>query len=499
MSINQKKYIDVTSGVGGEAEAGRKSLGARLLVKNALVPAGRVLEFTSATDVGAYFGTTAPEYRFAAKYFGFVSKAVTRADRISFARYTPEGAPATLRAVKSETALAAWQAVTEGSMIVSINGVAFQISETDFASATTLNDVAGLVQSAVRANNSAGEAWAQAVVSYAGNVFTLTAGESGPMSIAFAKAPSAGTDIAAMLGWDQASRAVASDGAAAETITAALDRIADVSNNFGSFTFIDALTTAEIAEAAAWTDLQNVQYLYSVNVTPANYLQIRDAVKGKDGVALTYDISNSMAEFMPMALMAATDYSRVNGVINYMYQQFSDEIPAVTETVLSDALDAESVNYLGQTQQAGKQITFYQRGFLQGAIADMGVFANEIWLKDALITEWLNMFLALNKIPASESGVDRMRTAAQSVLDEAKNNGTILPGKTLTQVQKAYITEQTGEDDAWYQVYTQGYWLRPVLQQRLNNAGEAEYYLNYVLIYSKGDSIRKVEGSNILI
>lgn len=499
MSINQKKYIDVTSGVGGEAEAGRKSLGARIMVQNALVPTGRVLEFISAADVGAYFGTAAPEYRFAAKYFGFVSKAVTRADRISFARYTKEAVPATLRAVKSETALAVWQAVTAGSVIVTINGVSFQIAETSFASAATLNDVAGLVQSAIRANNGAGEAWSQAVVSYADNVFTLTGGESGVMSIAFAKTPAAGTDISSLLGWNQAAMPVVSDGAEAESITAALDRIADLSNNFGSFTFIDAMTTEEIAEAAVWTDLQNVQYLYSVNVTPANYLQIRNAVKGKDGVALTYDINDSMAEFMPMALMAATDYSRVNGVINYMYQQFGDEAPAVTATVLSDALDAEAINYLGQTQQAGKQITFYQRGFLQGDIADMGVFANEIWLKDALITEWLNMFLALNKIPASDSGVDRMRTAAQSVLDEAKNNGAILPGKTLTQVQKAYITEQTGEDDAWYQVYTQGYWLRPVLQQRLNNAGEVEYFLNYVLIYSKGDSIRKVEGSNILI
>lgn len=74
------------------------------------------------------------------------------------------------------------------------------------------------------------------------------------------------------------------------------------------------------------------------------------------------------------------------------------------------------------------------------------------------------MFRGLNKIPANDSGVDRMRTAAQSVLDEAKNNGTILPGKALTKVQKAYITEQTGDNDAWHQVYTQGYWLRPVLQ-----------------------------------
>lgn len=499
MSINQKKYIDVTSGVGGEAEAGRKSLGARILIRNALAPVGQVLEFSGVAEVGAYFGTATPEYTFAAKYFGFVSKSVTRADKISFARYTSEAVPPTLRAVKSETALASWQSVTEGSLVVKLNGTSFEVPAVDFNAVTTLNDVAGLVQDAIRGNSAAGEVWSRAAVSYANNVFTLTGGADGAMTIDYAGEPDDVTDISVMLGWDQASMPVLSRGAEAETITAALDRIADLSNNFGSFAFLGDMAVAEIAEAAAWTDLQNVQYLYSVNVTPANYLQIKAAVSGKDGVALTYDIHAGMAEFMPMALMASTDYSRVNGVINYMYQQFSDEIPAVTDTILSDMLDAEAVNYLGQTQQAGRQITFYQRGFLQGDIADMGVFANEIWLKDALITEWLNMFLALNKIPANDSGVDRMRTAAQSVLDEAKNNGTILPGKTLTQVQKAYITEQTGDNDAWHQVYTQGYWLRPVLQQRLNSAGEVEYFLNYILIYSKGDSIRKVEGSNILI
>lgn len=189
MSINQKKYIDVTSGVGGEAEVGRKSLGARLLIRNALAPVGKVLEFSGAADVGVYFGTTAPEYTFAAKYFGFVSKAVTRADKISFARYTPEAVPATLRAVKSETALANWQAVTEGSLAVKINGVSFQITAVDFNAVTTLNDVAGLVQNAIRNNSAGGAAWTQASVSYANNVFTLTGGESGAMSIDYAAAP----------------------------------------------------------------------------------------------------------------------------------------------------------------------------------------------------------------------------------------------------------------------------------------------------------------------
>lgn len=499
MSINQKKYIDVTSGVGGEAEAGRKSLGARLLTGNALLPTGRVLEFANAAEVGAYFGTASKEYAFAAKYFGFISKAITRADRISFARYTLSAAAPVLRAVKSETALAKWQEITDGSMVVTINGVPFQIAATNFSSAATLNDVAGLVQSAIRANNAAGEVWEQAAVTYANNVFVLTGGEAGAISIDFAKAPTGGVDISAMLGWNQAAMPVISHGAEAETITEALDRIADLSNNFGSFAFLENASTAQIAEAAVWCDLQNVQYMFSVNVTPTDYLQLRDAVKGKNGVALTYDINDSMAFFMPMALMASTDYDRVNGVINYMYQSFNGETPSVTTTALSDALDAESINYLGQTQQAGKQITFYQRGFLQGEIADMGVFANEVWLKDALLTQWLNMFMALNKIPANDAGIDRMRTAAQSVMDEAKDNGTILPGKTLTLVQKAYITEQTGDGDAWRQVFDQGYWLRPVLQQRLNAGGEVEYYLNYVLIYSKGDSIRKVEGSNILI
>lgn len=83
---------------------------------------------------------------------------------------------------------------------------------------------------------------------------------------------------------------------------------------------------------------------------------------------------------------------------------------------------------------------------------------------------------------------------------EAKSNGVISVGKDLTNVQKQTITLLSGDVDAWRDVATNGYWLDVVVEDYINDkSGLTEYKIKYLLIYSKGDAIRKVEGTDILI
>jgi hypothetical protein len=177
---------------------------------------------------------------------------------------------------------------------------------------------------------------------------------------------------------------------------------------------------------------------------------------------------------------------------------FNGEQPSVTTDALSKSLDALKINYLGQTAQAGSTISFYQDGVLVGDISDMGVYCNEIWLKDAIKTEFMNLLTGLEKIPANDEGRGLSRGCLQGVLDEALVNGVIIAGKELTRVQKAYITSLTGDVDAWREVESLGYWLDVQITQYMEN-DIVKYKVNYLLVYSKGDSIRKVEGTDILI
>ena len=505
MAISQSRYVLITSGVGGAAAAGRRELIARLMTTNTLAPTLGVVEFgggaaAALKNVGAYFGTTSAEYAFAQKYFGFVSKDVRQAEKISFARYTPNATAPQLTSTQTAPALATFKAISDGSLKLSIGGVSTEITGLDFSNADSLTAVATAVQSKIR---SAGgdDMLTNATVQFDGGRFIFTGGSQGAAELTAASDASSGTAIAGLLGWSLATAPIISSGCDAETLTEALDRIANTSNNFGSFCFAETLSTEQIGEVATWTNAQNVAYVYSQLVTTANYTEVQAVCAGLNGVCLTLDKYNDNAQYMPMSIGACINYNRPGAATNFMFNQFNSDTPSITDDAGADRYDAKKINYLGATQQAGKNIAFYQRGVLQGDISDIGVYWNEMWLKDAIATEFLNLLIALKQLPANADGSNLARGAIVGIVEgEGKINGVIQSGKELTNVQKAYIASLTGDDTAWREVATNGYWLDVVVSEVQNATnGLTEYQIDYQLIYGKGDSIRKVVGQDILI
>ena len=73
-----------------------------------------------------------------------------------------------------------------------------------------------------------------------------------------------------------------------------------------------------------------------------------------------------------------------------------------------------------------------------------------------------------------------------------------MAAKELTNVQKAYIAQLAGEPEAWRDVYSEGFRFRGSISQKTEN-NVPKYVYSYQLIYSKGDIIRKVEGTQTLI
>ena len=57
----------------------------------------------------------------------------------------------------------------------------------------------------------------------------------------------------------------------------------------------------------------------------------------------------------------------------------------------------------------------------------------------------------------------------------------------------------TGDDKAWRQVYSAGFWLDCVVQSYTTVDGRVEWKAVYTLVYAKNDTIRAVDGSHILI
>lgn len=502
MPISQSKYVSITSGIGGQSAAARKDLILRLFTTNALFPVNTVLEFTSSADVANFAGSASTEATLASAYFGWVSKQVNTPRKISFMGYSLTATAPFIRSTATLGTVAQFAAIEDGSMVLSMGGTSYTISNADFSTATTYANVATILQTLIQANTSGGTLWTGATVTYdaATGSLILTGGATGEAVIVAATAGASGTDISGLVGWNTASNPILSNGTAATTLSGVLNNSVELSNNFASYAFINgSLTADDINTIGAFNDEQNYQYMFCGDVGSSDYTTIINAAKGHSGMAINYmPLTGALpAYLMPATILAATDYDKVNGTVNYMFQQFPSQAVTVDTNALSQTLDNLNINYNGQTQKAGAKIEFYQDGFLADG-TDMAVYANEIWLKDAMATEILNLEIAVDKIPANYDGMGQVEGILQGVISEALNNGVISVGKDLTNTQKAYITQLTGDNEAWKSVQLNGYVLTVKLVQNVNN-GTTRYVADYTLVYSKGDSIRKVEGRHVLI
>lgn len=485
MAISQSKYVNIISSVGGGASVSQRELIGRIFTSNYLVPLNRVIEFgggaeTAKASIAEYFGITSDEYLFAKKYFDFQTKANTQPKKISFARFASADVDATLVGMANPV-LATLQAITAGTFNITIDGTLKEITGINFSSATSFADVAAALASAI---NTSGVACTYDVVK---KRFAI----SSEISLTYAT----GT-VAVAMGFVEGV-GILSEAGEGKTPVETVMASAEMSNNFFSFCFLDALTTAEITEVADWTSGQNVKYMYSVGVSAENASAIQNAVKDFDGVALTLD-NGQHSEFMPMSAFAAVDYTKPNSTLDVFYKQFDGVTPTVTTNSARFIYDPLRINYYGTTQQAGQAVSFYQDGVLQGEIPSMTVYANEAWLKDSFITDVLNLRMGLDSLPANNTGKSLVMSALMETVNMALENGVVSAGKELTAAQKAYITTITGDQDGWIAVQSAGYRLSAEIEQ-YEEYGMTKFKISFLFVYSKGDTINYVDGRDILI
>ncbi len=497
MAIAFNRYVNIVSGVGAGATVAQREFIARLFTTNELIPTETVVEFTDLVDVGNYFGITSEEYLRAQYYFGFVSKNITRPRRISFARWANVDTGAQIFGSEAETLLTQYTAINAGGFTVTLAGVDGVVTGLDLSGATSLADVATTTQAAIR---TAGGTFAAVEVTFdaVGGRFNFDSGNTGAETIAVTDGAQ---DPLSIIGWDAQARL--SNGVVAETVTQVVTDSTDLTNNFGSFLFMPVLTNDQYVELASWNQAQNVMFQLMVPVTEANAATLSGLLIGFAGTAMTLvdDSQPLYPEMLPMLVLAATNYNARSSVQNYMFQQDSRLSATVTTTADANIYDPLRVNYYGQTQTAGQQITFYQRGLLGGgatAPISMNTYANEQWLKDFAGSRIMTLLLSLPRVSGNANGRGQLLITMNEVTDAALFNGTFSVGKTLSSTQRLFITEQTGDENAYIQVQNAGFWIDAVIESETNN-GVLEFKVVYTLIYSKDDVVRSVDGTHTLI
>ena len=491
MAISQTKYVNIISTVGGAEAVSQRELIGRIFTDSVLVPTDSVIEFSGGAisalkSVGEYFGTTSNEYARAADYFSFVSKKGTQPSKISFANDCGSAVASSLIG-STGVSLDAIKAITAGAITITHGENSYALSAINLSSVTSLADAAASLLS--------GDADNALTCTYNATLGRfILADKDGETDIEISVND---TSVSEAFGW--AFGSIYQPGTTVATKVATLTKTTEISNNFLTFMFLNGVSSEDAADIANWVAAQNVRYMFCVNATSQSSAEsLAASLANYDGTALSYDPEDKV-QILPMCAFAAIDYTRPNAAINMMYQQHPSMSASVSTDTLSNTLDALRVNYYGRTQQAGQWIDFYQRGVLMGEISDMGVFVNEAWLKDAISSAILNLRLAMDTLPATSVGEGLVKAQISNVISLALTNGVINPGKTLSATQKAYVSQITGDTEAWLSVQTNGYWLGTEIVREVDQSGTETYKIHYTLIYSKGDAINYVDGTDILI
>lgn len=493
MSISIERYVQITSGViGAQAVAQRELIGLRFST-DPRVPVGAHVVVDDASSALDYFGASSPDYKFAVQYFNYLSPApASRPQKLRFAAYVDSARPARIYGSAAGTTLFEFQAITAGSLTITIGGVTEVYSAINLSTAMTLADVATAIQTLIAAD------FPGSTVTYdaLSGTFNLVTGTTGSADISVTSSA-----LSEALGWGVL--AIFSPGADGQTPLMALRAAEQVTDSFGSFSFLGPLVAPEVVEVAEYNATLNVKYMFVHGFTESFVQAGAAALAGIRSVGVVLNATaDEYKEAIPQAIMAATNYQRRNATVNYMYRQVSGMTADVTTDALADTYDALRINYYGETANAGQRIAFFQRAFLMGGATDpldMNVHANEQWLKAYLTAVLLSLQLSLGKIPANNEGRGYVLAQVVDAANLGKFNGTIIVGKTFTVAQQIAVTQLSGDPNAWREVQTNGFWADAQVVERTGESGVTEYVIQYTLVYSKNDVVRKIEGSHNLV
>lgn len=148
MSVNADKLVQIIPRVIDTGTPGLAFNGL-FLSQSDLPPLGRVLQFSGAQAVAAYFGDQAVETRLAARYFAGYVNADYLPSMLYIAPYSTSAAGAWLRGGTYEGTLADIRAVSNGSLNISIDGEEKTLAGLDFSGATSFSAAALVLQTAL--------------------------------------------------------------------------------------------------------------------------------------------------------------------------------------------------------------------------------------------------------------------------------------------------------------------------------------------------------------
>ena len=454
MAIDIGKILPITSTVDDTSTSGIDLVGT-LLTSNVLIPYNatqKLLSFKSAQLVGDFFGLTSEEYLFAVKYFLAWDNSTIKPKFLNCARYVDANAQAYTRGgIVGIDQLAALQAVTAGILELHFNGATQNLTGIDLSTATSLSDVASLIETKIQAGTlTAGTCTYSSLT----KAFTISDGLTAGTSTVGFTIDATGTGLGTLLALTESKGAVLSQGSIVLTPTETMEGILTVTRNWVSFTTLENLSgevgyTRAIA-FAKWANDKSNRYAYMAwssetnLIIPGNTSDMFTTIATYDyaSVVPLYNKVDHAAFFM--GLGAATDYTAINGTISFASKtQAGLPVSADTDSAF-DALIAKGVNFYANFTSANDSFRFSENGKITGIFKWVDNFNNQVWLADQVQINEASLLNAVNKLDYGTEGQQLLTATLVTVMKKALINGVSQVGNVFDDAQKAILKQQAG-------------------------------------------------------
>jgi hypothetical protein len=488
MTIPVSNLVKINPGVLAAAGAAVDANGV-FLTNNPYVPIGTYVSFTSATDVGSYFGLSSTEYALAQIYFSGFTNCTKTPGAMIFTQYPSSAVSAYLRGASlAGMTLSQLQALS-GTLSVTIDGTVVSASSINLTGVTSFSAAAALITTALGHP-----------VTYDSTkcAFIISSSTTGTAStIGFAS----GT-LAASLLLTSATGAVTSQGAAAATPNAFMSAFVLETQNWVAFTTVFEPVTADKIAFSAWTSAQNERYMYvgydsDINATVSGSTTTWGYALQQNNYNGSFPIyGNNTHAALILGITASIDWDRKNGRITYAFRQNANVSPSVTNASVAANLITNGYNYFGAYATAKNNWNIVYPGSISGEYDWADSYVNQIYLNAQLQLAMVTLLLEVNSIPYDTDGYALVDAACLDPINAAINFGTIRKGVSLSSAQIAEIKYAIGTDVS-QNIITQGFYLQIV--DATAAIRSARTSPSMTLYYSDGGSIQQLNLASIEI
>lgn len=468
-------------GTGGEALA----LNTVAATKNGVFSSQ---EFASFADVGAVFGLTSDEYKFAEVYFNGFEGSNIKPDALYICKFNKSDTTAALigGSVKS-LKLEDLKKIT-GKVTLSIDGKQ-TMGNIDLSASKSFSDAANIMSTALKASVIFDEKLQR---------FIVKSGTVGATSvISFASGVAA---TALMLSKEMG--AIVNNDTTADTALTFMNKVTNYTLNFAVITLItDTFTLENWKDLASWNTKQDSRYwlvkwgleLPALNANNSSCFGGWIEENAIEGTTALYGTLEQAA--LACGYAASIDFAEFNGRATMEFKRQSGIPATVTNTADASALESNGYAYYGAWATANERFIFFRNTKVSGKFKWVDNYLTQVYFNAQLQLAFVNMLINYKSIPYNTQGVAIHRAVAQDPINEMLNFGGIRAGVVLSSQQKSLIDTSTGRSESWRDLTTQGY-LVMIEQATPQNRGLRQS-LPMKIWYTDGGSVHSVNIASI--